>query len=113
MNDRQQLPELFADGVSLVSFSEVFRIVFAGIDPQTNQQSRDGVRLHPKMTVMMPVNGFLQAFRAMKDVIDQMVDAGVLDKNAVEAAMQKRSGGNGAAAAPTAVAKQPRSSNFD
>lgn len=116
MLDRKELlPEVFADGVSQVSFSEVFRIILAGINPEKGQ-SEEGIPLTPKMTVLMPVNGFLQTFKAMKDVIDQMVEAGALDKEAVDAALSaaQAPGGNGnGVVADIAPPAAPRSSNFD
>lgn len=109
----KQLPEVFADGVSQVSFSEVFRIMLAGINPQQGGAADDGIPLSPKMTVLMPMNGFLQAYKAMGDVIKQMVEAGVIDPNALENAggTQVAQSGNGTVSNFQAK-KGPSSSNF-
>ena len=113
MFEKDKVEEIFADGVSQVSYSEVFRIIFGRIDPQAGNNDQ-GIPLIPNATVIMTVNGLLQLKKAIGEVIDQMVDAGVLDKDAVAAATapQQAQGGTAPQVAPSTQGT-PSSSNFE
>lgn len=76
---QERLPEVFADGVRQISFSSgVFRMELAGLGQAEGDQQNNPPPLVGKQLVMMPVDGFMQMFRSMKDIIDQLLAAGVL-----------------------------------
>ena len=72
--------EIFADGIG--------QIHFAGgmirFDLVTLQPTEEGKAPVPESSarLIMPPQGFLAAFNSMQQLIDKLVDAGVLKKNA-------------------------------
>ena len=71
--------EIFADGVGQIHFAGgMVRYDFVTLQPEENGKApvpQSNVR------VIMPPNGFLAAFNSMQQLIDKLVEAGVLQKN--------------------------------
>ncbi len=76
MADRK---EIFADGVGQIHFAGgMVRYDFVTLQPEENGKApvpQSNVR------VIMPPQGFLAAFHSMQQLIDKLVEAGVLQKN--------------------------------
>ena len=76
MADKQ---EIFADGVGQIHFAGgMVRYDFVTLQPEANGKApvpQSNVR------VIMPPQGFLAAFNSMQQLIDKLVEAGVLQKN--------------------------------
>ena len=71
--------EIFADGIGQVHFAgNMVRFDFVTLQPEEN-----GKAPVPKsnIRVIMPPQGFLAAFNSMQQLIDRLVEAGVLQKN--------------------------------
>lgn len=108
-----KLEEIFADGVSQVSYSEVFRIIFGRIDPQQGGGDQ-GIPLNPFHSVVLTANGLFQLKKAVEEVLEQMISAGVFDRETVEAATKPQQVAAGQQEAPQQVGGgAPKSSNFD
>ena len=71
--------EIFADGVGQIHFAGgMVRYDFVTLQPEENGKPpvpQSNVR------VIMPPQGFLAAFNSMQQLIDKLVEAGVLQKN--------------------------------
>ena len=71
--------EIFADGVGQVHFAgNMVRFDFVTLQPEENGKApvpQSNIR------VIMPPQGFLAAFNSMQQLIDRLVEAGVLQKN--------------------------------
>ena len=71
--------EIFADGVGQIHFAGgMVRYDFVTLQPEENGKApipQSNVR------VIMPPQGFLAAFNSMQQLIDKLVEAGVLQKN--------------------------------
>ena len=71
--------EIFADGVAQVHFAGgMVRFDFVTLQPEENGKApvpQSNIR------VIMPPQGFLAAFNSMQQLIDRLVEAGVLQKN--------------------------------
>lgn len=73
--------EIFADGIGQIHFvGNMFRFDFI-----THQSEADGKATVPQSNVriIMPPQGFLSAFNSMQQLIDKLVEAGVLQKKEV------------------------------
>lgn len=71
--------EIYADGVGQIHFAgNMVRYDFVTLQP-----SADGEAPKPQSAyrVIMPPQGFLGMFNSMQQLIDKLVDAGVLKKN--------------------------------
>ena len=71
--------EIFADGIGQIHFAgAMVRYDFVSLQP-----SEDGKAPTPETTlrVVMPPQGFLAAFNSMQQMIDKLLDAGILQKN--------------------------------
>ena len=71
--------EVFADGIGQIHFAgNMIRYDFITLQPK-----EDGKAPVPEATlrIIMPPQGFLSAFNAMQQLIDKLVEAGVLQKN--------------------------------
>ncbi len=76
MNEKK---EIFADGIGQIHFAgSMVRYDFVTLQPE-----EEGKTPVPKscIRVIMPPQGFLAAFNSMQQLIDKLVDAGVLQKN--------------------------------
>ena len=77
MTEEQQ--EVFADGIGQIHFADgMVRFDFITLQP-----GDDGKPPIPQSSirVIMPPQGFLAAFNSMQQLIDKLVEAGVLQKN--------------------------------
>jgi len=71
--------EFFADGMGQIHFAgNMVRFDFVTLQPE-----EDGKAPTPQSNfrVIMPPQGFLNAFNSMQQLIDKLVEAGVLQKN--------------------------------
>ncbi len=71
--------EIFADGIGQIHFAgNMVRFDFMTLQP-----AEDGKAPVPQanVRVIMPPQGFLGAFNSMQQLIDKLVEAGVLQKN--------------------------------
>lgn len=70
--------EIFADGIGQIHFAgNMVRMDLMTLQPEDGSDPRPqtGVR------IIMPPQGFLAAFNSMQQLIDKLVEAGVLKKN--------------------------------
>ena len=76
------LKEIFADGVGQIHFvGGMIRLDFVTLEPGENDDtpsSKEAFRL------IMPQQGFLQAFNSMRQLLDQLVEAGVMQRDTGE-----------------------------
>ena len=71
--------EIFADGIGQIHFAGgMVRYDFVTLQPE-----EEGKAPTPEAScrIIMPPQGFLSAFNAMQQLIDKLVEAGVLQKN--------------------------------
>ena len=71
--------EIFADGIGQIHFAGgMVRFDFVTLQP-----GEDGAAPPPVVNerIIMPPQGFLGAFNSMQQLIDKLVEAGVLTKN--------------------------------
>ncbi len=71
--------EIYADGIGQIHFAgNMVRFDFMTLQP-----GEDGAAPTPVMhdRIIMPPQGFLAAFNSMQQLIDKLLDAGVLKKN--------------------------------
>ncbi len=71
--------EIFADGIGQIHFAGgMVRFDFVTLQPED-----DGKAPTPKSNtrIIMPPQGFLGAFNSMQQLIDKLLEAGVLQKN--------------------------------
>ena len=71
--------EIFADGIGQIHFAGgLVRYDFVTLQPEADGQApvpQSNVR------IIMPPQGFLSAFNSMQQLIDKLLEAGVLQKN--------------------------------
>lgn len=73
------MKELFADGIGQIHFAGgMVRFDFVTLQPEA-----DGAAPVPQdnIRVIMPPQGFLGAFNSMEQLIDKLLEAGILQKN--------------------------------
>ncbi len=76
MADRK---EIFADGIGQIHFAGgMVRYDFVTLQPE---ESGKAPTPQSNVRVIMPPQGFLAAFNSMQQLIDKLVEAGVLQKN--------------------------------
>ena len=71
--------EIFADGIGQIHFAgNMVRYDFVTLQPE-----EEGKAPVPQSNVriIMPPQGFLSAFNSMQQLIDKLIEAGVLQKN--------------------------------
>ena len=71
--------EIFADGIGQIHFAGgMVRYDFITLQPES-----EGKAPVPQanLRVIMPPQGFLAAFNSMQQLIDKLLDAGILQKN--------------------------------
>ena len=71
--------EIYADGIGQIHFAgNMVRYDFVTLQPE-----EDGKAPTPQSNfrIIMPPQGFLAAFNSMQQLIDKLVEAGVLQKN--------------------------------
>ena len=75
----EEKKEIYADGIGQIHFAgAMVRFDFVTLQPEA-----DGKAPTPQSNVriIMPPQGFLSAFNSMQQLIDKLVEAGVLKKN--------------------------------
>ncbi len=71
--------EIFADGIGQIHFAgNMVRFDFVTLQPEGDGQAPTP---QSNVRVIMPPQGFLAAFNSMQQLIDKLVEAGVLQKN--------------------------------
>ena len=78
-NTTMEKKEIFADGIGQIHFAgNMVRFDFVTLQPEA-----DGKAPIPQsnVRVIMPPQGFLSAFNSMQQLIDKLLEAGVLQKN--------------------------------
>ena len=78
-NTKMEKKEIFADGIGQIHFAgNMVRFDFVTLQPEA-----DGKAPVPQsnVRVIMPPQGFLSAFNSMQQLIDKLLEAGVLRKN--------------------------------
>ena len=74
--------EVFADGIGRIDFAAgVVRFDLVSVEPGEGGQSR----LEPRQRVMMPLEGFLAAINTMGSLVNKLVEAGVVTRQAPKA----------------------------
>ena len=71
--------EIYADGIGQIHFAgNMVRYDFVTLQPE-----EDGKAPTPQSNVriIMPPQGFLAAFNSMQQLIDKLIEAGVIQKN--------------------------------
>lgn len=71
--------EFYADGIGQIHFAgNMVRFDFVTLQPAEDGKAPTP---QPRMRIIMPPQGFLGAFNSMQQLIDKLVEAGVLQKN--------------------------------
>ena len=71
--------EIFADGIGQIHFAGgMVRFDFVTLQPE--EEGKAPVP-QPNVRIIMPPQGFLGAFNSMQQLIDKLLDAGILQKN--------------------------------
>ena len=77
--NNEKLRELYVDGVGQIHFAgNMVRFDMVTLQPGADGQAPTPA---PAFRVVMPPQGFLGAFNSMQQLIDKLVEAGVLRKN--------------------------------
>lgn len=72
--------EIFADGIGQIHFAgNMVRFDFVTLQPEADGKAPTPVA---NFRIIMPPQGFLGAFNSMQQLIDKLLEAGVLQKNA-------------------------------
>ena len=71
--------EIFADGIGQIHFAGgMVRFDFVTLQPEAEGKAPTP---EANLRIIMPPQGFLAAFNSMQQLIDKLVEAGVLKKN--------------------------------
>jgi hypothetical protein len=80
--------EIYADGIGQIHFTGgMVRFDFVTLQPAADGKSEPAALCRER--IIMPPQGFLNAFNSMQNLIDKLVEAGVLQKNTNAADKQK------------------------
>lgn len=80
--------EVFADGIGQIHFAGgMVRYDFVTLQPTEDGKAPEP---RPSIRIIMPPQGFLSAFNSMQQLIDKLLDAGILQKNEQAAAASKK-----------------------
>ena len=72
--------EIFADGIGQIHFAGgMVRFDFVTLQPDEEGKKDPAAVCNER--IIMPPQGFLNAFNSMQNLIDKLLDAGVLQKN--------------------------------
>ncbi len=75
----EEKQEIFADGIGQIHFAgSMVRFDFVTLQPEADGKAPTP---RPNVRVIMPPQGFLNAFNSMQQLMDRLVEAGVLKKN--------------------------------
>lgn len=70
--------EIFADGIGQIHFAgNMVRFDLVSLQPEADGKTT----AESTVRLIMPPQGFLAAFQSMQQLIDKLVEAGVLKKN--------------------------------
>ena len=70
--------EVFADGIGRIDFAAgVVRFDLVSVEPGEGGQNR----LEPRQRVVMPLEGFLATLNTMGNLLNKLVEAGVVRQN--------------------------------
>ena len=79
--------EIFADGIGQIHFAGgMVRYDFVTIQPTEDGKAPE---TQSNVRIVMPPQGFLAAFNSMQQLIDKLLEAGVLQKNEPAKAAKK------------------------
>ena len=71
--------EVFADGIGQIHFAGgMVRYDFVTLQPKEDGKAPES---QSNIRIIMPPQGFLAAFNSMQQLIDKLLEAGVLQKN--------------------------------
>ena len=71
--------EIYADGIGQIHFAGgMVRYDFVTLQPKEDGMAPES---QSNIRIIMPPQGFLAAFNSMKQLIDKLLEAGVLQKN--------------------------------
>ncbi|MEI3038877.1 MAG: hypothetical protein V8T90_07370 [Victivallales bacterium] len=80
--------EIFADGIGQIHFSGgMVRYDFVTLQPEEDGKAPAA---ESNIRVIMPPSGFLNAFNSMQELIDKLLENGVLRKNAPASAKKSK-----------------------
>ena len=80
--------EIFADGIGQIHFAAgMVRFDFVTLQPEEGGKAPGP---QSNLRIIMPPQGFLGAFNSMQQLIDKLLEAGVLQKNAPAEAPAKK-----------------------
>ena len=72
--------EIYADGIGQIHFAGgMVRYDFVTLQP-SSEEKKPPV-LQSNVRIIMPPQGFLATFNSMQQLIDKLLDAGILQKN--------------------------------
>lgn len=75
--------DIFVDGISNINVTgNIVRIDFAALQPQLKNENGQPVFANSQR-IVMPLDGFLQSMNLQQNIIQQLIQAGVLKVNAV------------------------------
>ena len=75
--------EFFADGISAIHVTgNLVRIDLMTVQPQLKSDNGQPV-IEVNKRIVMPLEGFLQSLVTQENIVKQLIEAGVLQKNAV------------------------------
>ena len=75
--------EIFADGISAIHVTgNLVRIDLMTVQPQLKSDNGQPV-IEVNKRIVMPLEGFIQSLVTQESIVKQLIEAGVLQKNAV------------------------------
>jgi len=75
--------EIFADGISAVHVTgNLVRIDLMTVQPQLKSDNGQPV-VDISKRIIMPLEGFVQSLATQENIVKQLIEAGILTKNAV------------------------------
>lgn len=85
--------EIFADTVSNINVTgQIVRIDLATLQPQLKSDNGQPVFANSQR-IVMPLEGFLQAVGVQQNIVQQLVNSGIVKMNAVTSVGQEQPGG--------------------
>lgn len=71
--------EIYADGIGQIHFAGgMVRYDFVTLQPKEDSKTPES---QSNIRIIMPPQGFLAAFNSMQQLIDKLLEAGILQKN--------------------------------
>ncbi|MEN6566510.1 MAG: hypothetical protein ABFC57_09415 [Veillonellales bacterium] len=101
--------DIFADGIGNINVTKnIVRIDFAALQPQLKSENGQPV-FATNQRIVMPLEGFIQGLALQQNIVQQLIQAGVLQVNAAPApvAAAEPAAATEAAAAAESAAAQP------